>query len=476
MEFDHFEEQLNKKFKTFQPQLDETGLWETIETQLAPEKKEKKVGWLWLLALASALVAITVFWSLTDSGSINAVQESRVDDVVEAHQEIDEYPAASATPDRNSQSEQRSSGSAVIEPIAQKNSETIAGETVNFNSEITEQRTTVTIDETVLTNSLSNVENSKSKNMYSENTRDFIHSVPQVSTNEVIARTKSPVASLSIIQVDPISSLSYLLSYQRDAFSMDKEWSRFTEKVSFSEVANSSRFSFMVGLGYSKIAADLQLVDNSFQDLLDVRKSSAFQLEALSAELRLNYALSDSWILISGVHYNMINTGSETTHSTSTVDLVTDTIAIVQSFTGVRYEEGPVQELTTKTSMMRRYNQFHNVTVPLGLSYNMEFAHHYTWNVGLIYELGLYNSNSGYEQDEGSLEYNISTDNESRFKEGGLNNFLVETQLHRHFGKRSSVFLGLQYRRGLSNIYNNNYSIKKRFDLFGLSTGISVSL
>lgn len=478
MEFDHFEEKLNKKFKAFQPQLNETGLWENIETQLGPAKEERRVGWFWLLASGSALVAIVVFWTLTSLESKDTMQEVNLSEVVGVSQEIEANKAISTTADINSVSDEIQHVSDTKEMILDEAVLETHDKHSSLNDELLANEELSSVNNSKVAPRLAKTLDSQSMDKYSSLSREpaVSDSKVKVSDDQVIIQEVSQVSSASAIQVNLIPNLSFILSHNRDVILIDMELRPVVQNTPVVVEEVSSRFSFSTGLGYSKITTDLQLIDNSFENLLALREQSEFELEALTTEIRLNYHLSDSWTLISGVHYSMINTGTETSHSTSKIDLVTDTVAIIRSFTGVRYEEDLVPEITTKTSKMMRYNQFHNVTLPLGISYSLGFGRHYTWNVGVIYELGLYNSNNGFEQDEGLLEYNMSTDSESRFKRGGLNNILVETQLHKHIGERSSIFLGLQYRRGLSNIYNNNYSIKKRIDLSGMSAGISVSL
>lgn len=462
MAFDHFEQELNNKFKEFQPELDDTGMWALLEAELPSEKKDRKFFWILLGALLTGVIATGLWMS---SGDNNSLEVTEVFD-----------PYLSSTASTEAAVEEEAIEESIVKPEATaadnrfqpvpSSIEVAASEVVSIERlGMIEESSTDIIDETDEVSTVVPILARISNNMGSSiSSKDL--------ANEEDALVELQLEALMILP----SRVNHSIFYNKSKIMIDDD--HLVDQVSHlsPKVEVYSTFSISLGATYARVRSRMEARDVNAMDLLELRDQSNFDLESLNFEFRLQYRLSPNWSLITGLHYNHINEGARTIHASTTSDVSTDTTGIIYSIKAPEYILGNVEEITTSTITMNRYNHIGNVSIPIGFNYQRQISSSMSWAIGAVYELGVFNYTRGYEQDRGSEEYNISSDAENRFKSGGYNNLLLETKLLREIGDRSHFYLGLQHRMGLSNIYNNNYSIKKKFDLPGINVGISYSL
>ena len=421
MDFDHFEKELQQKFQEYNPVMDEAAFWDTIAAELPAEEKPRR-GFLWIWFLAGLLLMTSGFllYSTTETTKEAVVAKSET-----AHE---------------SQTD--------IEQIAQ-----VATDKLTDSEAETVQA--ISLDKSVIAHSLLQESNSPSMPIRGEvqlarpkgAVTSFVTSRPsqakseQVKTEQVLTSNHSLSPDFVGIRMLDSKMFQPVFGFVRPTVECNLE--HMVDRVDDQlEVNNSGRFSYQLGLGYAAF---------SIRQTANAALSNEEALEALSVEFRIRYKLSSKWLIHSGLLINRNHLANMT----------------VRKSEQENFRSTEVRTLTT-----RRYNAVTQLTIPIGLVYVHKLSETYGMTVGLAYELGMHSWNRGYEQDPNDQEYNITTDKDGRYADSGIDRLGVEAALHRQIGEGRLLSLGLYYKRGTSNIYNEQSSLEKTFDQAGLSIAL----
>ncbi len=423
MDFDHFEKELKQKFQEYNPVMDEAAFWDTIAAELPAEERPRR-GFLWIWFLAGLLLMTSglLLYSSSDTTKEAVVAKSET-----AHEsQTDIKQIAQVATDKLTDSEAESVQAISLDKsvIAHSPSQQSDSPTMPSRGEVQLARPKDAKSSSVTSRpSQAKSEQAKTEQVLTSDSN--LSLIPAFVTNTKLA---SGIALPVFDFVRP--TVECTLEHMED---------RVDDQV---EVKNSGRFSYQLGLGYAAF---------SIRQTANAALSNEEALEALSADFRVRYKLNSKWLIHSGLLINRNHLANMTVRKS---------------------EQENFRSTEVRTLITRRYNAVTQLTIPIGLSYAHKLSETYGMTVGLAYELGIHSWNRGYEQGPNDQEYNITTDKDRRYADSGIDRLGVETAIHRQIGEGRLLSLGLYYKRGTSNIYNEQSSLEKTFDQAGLSIAL----
>ena len=237
-----------------------------------------------------------------------------------------------------------------------------------------------------------------------------------------------------------------------------------------------SKFSIYVLGGISKISRTLALRDNLFANDLVQREAAESPLESIAGELGLSYEIRTNLRLSAGVNYIRFNERIEDSFTiTDTVLLENVIIENIISSRGSEPVFGNIRSARTVVTDLKAYNRYSDLALSVDLTYLLRTRGVMPYvSAGL--QQSISTSQSGYWLVDTNDLYDLSEDKSSYISNNYGLGLRFGVGVTMDISDRTSLQIGGRYIKYLNPITTNEYNIKQKYDLLGLSAGLNIKI
>ena len=435
MNHDKHDKKLRAKFQSYSPRVDESALWEGIESALPQPKRKNRFIFLFMFFGLMVSASVFVFFKIYTISNDLAQSKIETKSIVKGESK----PTASKYI-LNTTTE--------IQPTKNKN------EKLTQNAITQKQSTLLKNKETKLPIQVSEyfkykLENTNIKESHTPNTV-LQHDRPSRS----IRNHMQPVNQLPYNIVAPQLELK---KYKHNFILRPSIKSEAILEPSF-----TLNFTTSAGKAISR---------HSFTP-----PSTETGAEAIGAEVYVNYRFAKKWNIGIGLSYQNHMSSAMVNSFSSSTSTRTDTTAIIQTASNIEIVEGPTEFLTTTKQIHLRHQRTQQLLAPISLMYDSPLSKDWRIQVGLGYAISLGTSYQGIIQDPMDIAYDLSTDIDSRLRLRGADRLFARTYLTRNITSFGRLRLGIIYQHDLQGRSIQNDITQKKSHLLQLSGGLIIPL
>ena len=439
MNHEKHDRKLRAKFDSYTPSVDESALWEEIESALPQPKRKKRYFILSFTVALLGCVSIIMFPikeetpkevnSVDSIAELNNVSIEQAGDIT-LNELLDNKSVKSEITSKSIKYKQKYTGINVQPQHPNK-----------FTITIKKEKT-----------------RPESKPIHSTT------EIPSIIDNKAPTRITNwnPIRNVNAVLPLPTNYKLMPLVFEKE----DLEISLEHIPMQYAESELRSRWTLGVNAGAGKAIS----VHSNSTDRNEIGK------ESLAANLALNYRLSKKWSIGLGLSYQYHVSSSQVSSIALKTSIRQDTIAIIETVSNIETVEGPREFLTTTRQTHLRHQIRQQLLAPITIRYTTSLSK--AWNVqfGLGYGLGLWSDYKGIIQDPLAGTYDLSTDAKNRLRPRGGDSIIVESYISRNIAAIGKLKLGVNYLHDLNGRYTNNTFNQKKSHLLQFSGGLIIPL
>ena len=518
MDLKQFENNINKKFKDFEPEVDSLKIWDNIENDLPQPKRSKSAWWFALL-----LIPVGMFYFVSqDSKSFkhsysNELSENLIDnkDAIVPHAskvdskilENESLTSISNTTNLNNKTQVARSNnddSKAVKTFAEAE-KSLNEETkrinVTSNSPITSQPKKVLVNPETTT---STIDKQQSNNLLSEAT---INKIVEATTPNVIDEEKQQVSETvakdelekgeeTEVQ-DEISISENDNSVKKSDVAAAEELSNAVEKEMKDQIVqeedlpglgedspNKSEvimpqkrlsIGFLAGvLGSNRIYE--APISPDVERTIAEKETAEKQLETMQFELVAKYRITPRISLGLGLrNWKLSEKSMYTTEREYT--------ALAEVVTGITHHaDGTIEETTSQVPVHfhesvenTRYQSHQSWAVPIRAYFAMVNTERFEVELAGGYEHSFSGKHIGYELDANATEYLMTQDANAQYNKNGGNYLLLDINTNYKLKNSLALTAGLEGKYGLNGFNTETALYRKKYHFFGAYAGLSYS-
>jgi len=522
MDLERFENNINDKFKNFEPQVDDSMIWDKIEADL-PSKKKRKPFWLF------GFLLIPAFYLVAFHGAEDH-KDNLISEVVNAENKIKDLGATDLKTKKidNLVTDGKEEidlsvlkeGTEQVRKTNIQQSNTGLSHQVDFNYEKTIEAQSIFEEENPIESNNGNSLNpsapfAQAKKKEKRNDKGL--STQEQVGKDVSTKSKSTESSggLNAIEEDlekvvvdqnvnekkkpkqealpkdeektdlvkPVQDGEEIQSYKTTSLpKMKEEDSQTDENLSdpiaetkVEKVVHSKKgsLSFTTGI-LMGIRSYEQATDEQVALMIAEKEIAEKQLETLQFDLQYKYRVTNEFAIGLGLrHWKHTERSIHVTARDyqDIIDVVTGIVHHVDGTTTETFSSIPVNinERVENT----RYQTHASWSVPVKIYYTLSASNKWRAELGLGYELSIRGKHSGYELGPDETEYFITEDLDERYKNRGGNFFLANFNTNYKINRSIELTAGLEGKYGLNGFNTASTIYKKKYHFLGLYAGLN---
>ncbi len=520
MDLKQFEDNINRKFEDFEPEVDSLKIWDNIEEKL-PTKSKARYG-LWFSLM---LIPILAYFAYSTMIAKDADLSTQMDDTETIISQVLEEEAAQISDPIVSEenkmileAEERTTNNAVSNRIERQKSSNQAKEItgnvpvrasinprmnntalpvptfaeaknterVNTNNsnnldsslqkgqdniKLANQNipsSDVSLSNTQLSNELAQDSGTKVQDAIDEKlTEDFELSSSSLEVNKDNQITQQEDKSAEIID-DEFEKKENEISKPIQDFAVDKinEVKVLEKRLSISLLGGilATNRKYEAGIEEADVLAIAE------------KETAEQQLETLQFEALLRYRITPKISVGVGLrNWRLSEKSNYTTESTTEdfVDVATGYIHHPDNTVETMFSSVPITYYETVTNT--RFQSHQSWSIPMRLYVSMINTEKFEFEIGGGYEFSFSAKHIGYELEGNKTEYLMTLDEDNRYKNSGGDFLLLDINTNYKLKNSLALTAGLEGKYGLNGFNTETARFKKKYHFFGLYTGLTYS-
>ena len=505
MDLERFENNINDKFKNFEPSIDDSKIWDKIEGNL-PKEKKRRPFWLFGLFL---IPAVYFYIGLETETNLLKIQNelpevSTIENQVETNQAFANVvsPEEKEEFDETTVNDNSPEGIRVQSAAGSMNiQETSPLKANNITSGLQKNKTFAQTKSITKTNSTSSVtkfaqakkeEKNKKKLNQEKDEKAFLvakREKEEESEDTVIEKTPSEkkvavVESQISEQKDDaqltIPATDYSVDNHEDQEDNQKQSEKLITKEFIEDAVQEKELkekkgsiAFTTAIYLANRIYDQTSNDQLAQTIAE-KETAEKQLETLQFSLEYKYRIAPKFSVGLGLRQWKLSEAS--TYSTarnydSMIDVVTGIIHHYDGTTTELYSSIPIEitELVDNT----RYQTHTSWSVPVKLYYALSSKKKIRTELAVGYEHSFSGKHEGYELDGINSEYFITQDIGDNYTDRGGNYLLADLHVEYLLKNAINLTAGLEGKYGLNGFNTESAEYKKKYHFLGLYAGLN---
>ena len=508
MDLKQFENNINKKFKDFEPEVDSLKIWDSIEADLPTKRKSRFAWWIGMLLIPFAAVCFYTLQTDISTDEVSAIEDEPKSEIKakaihsEKETKSSNQPISSKAISEKVGKQKLASNNEtkqITKVSAEKISPTFA-EAKNIKQTKKNTRNTPIVNTEKLANqtqtsnfgeSIIVTTNNQSYNLPNEDSAiekqkalDIQKDVEvEVKEREEISIEEPKEAQNSNIDLvkadDAIEEIEKEIEKEIVEGKIDPKDIELPADFNEDEELNLSKKKLSFSLTAGILASNrVYQAGTTEEEILTIaeKETAEKQLETLQFDAFLKYRLHPrismgiglrSWRLSERSNYF-----SERYYS-GTTEVITEIIHHADNTTEQLTTSVPVEyhEIINNT----RYQTHTSWSIPIKIYYGLVSKEKFDLEIAAGYEQSINAKHVGYELDANATEYLMTLDPDIRYKKNGGNFLLLDINTNYKLNNSIAFTAGLEGKYGLNGFNTETARFQKKYHFFGLYTGLSYS-
>jgi len=518
MDLKRFENNINQKFKNFEPEVNDSLIWEKLEKDL-PAKKNRRPFWLLALLLIPAIyLATTHYTDTSDSAQKFESLSNTIPHTADGEKELLTTQASEKTSQSivSNNSKKLKTQQVINSNLIEKNN--------TQKSIITQEQLAPSSNNEVDNKSLivptfaqaskhakqqssnQNLHTSKANLVIAENAIEESGNSNEIVQDEKLVDNDASIENLMDENSKQNQSLTdgealvnptgeFDLNKKQQAQIAKEEEPRLVKSVPVeanskdqeaqgNAVAtaeetvyiNKSKLSLTAGILLTNRIYDTS-DDPRINQVIAEKEAVEKQLETWQIDFQYKYRIADKIAVGIGLRHWKLSERSRYTVRNEYQDMVQVVTGITHHVDGTTtnsYSNVPVS--IEESIEHTRYQTHTSWSVPIKLYYTLSNAPKFRTELGLGYEHSFAGKHEGYELGSGQTEYLISQDVDERYAKHGGNFFLANINTEYKTNSSIAITAGLEGKYGLNGFNTASALYGKKFHFLGVYAGLSYIL
>ncbi len=515
MDLKQFEDNINKKFQDFEPEVDSLKIWDNLEQKL-PRKSRKLIYFWWVGLLILPFAFYFIFQNQNESDKVTsnlALKESMNTGVSsiptiskeqllfdkdelysekkDSMHELVSTQKENFTSQDNDKPKLYSDQSKYVEAVKTFTkvandgieNERIENERIEnddvFNNSI--EKNTLANDDRITTISTLNDVKAESSSIINEGSDDS----NEIEENELtikIFEEEDQIVSMptrkEFESEDSVEISEKIFDVNKDQTLNSTQPENIVNELSSANKKSlvNERLSFNLKGGVLTSKRIYERVSEEHEQTLNRKIDAEKQLETWQIDGQLKYQISSKIAIAAGLRYWRLSERSS--HLANVYFQEQEDVVSLITF----HPDGSITE-STSTVIFEYANQTNNIRYQVHQAWSIPIQFYYSilnkqkWDLIFSpgFELGFAGRHKGYETIERFEEYLIEEDKDNQYKNTGGNYLLLNLESNYKLNNSLTLIAGLEGKFGLNGFNTETASYKKKYNFLGLFAGLNYS-